>query len=351
MPGTQSAYDEFASVFDSLTDKDDTNDQSTASDPSDHDDLSANNAQQPAQPADGAGDSGQPAAAGGDPAAADGAGSQDDPGAGAAGGDQGSEGVTDPAAADPAADPAAAAAAPAVDWQAEFKALREQFEAFKAGTQQPAAPAAAAAAAADPAPAAEETPVYTAEEKEELTRLQQEWPEVSRLIALAARQVQVDTLNYAFSEVGKVLAPLQETVGRYTTSDHMAAIYEAHEDYDQVFQPCMDWIEKQPSFLKAAYQNVVKQGTAEEVSTMIQRFKEETKWTAPAAAAAQGTGKPAAPAAVAPAPAAAQPAGLSNAAKQAARAMGAVGAKRGASAGAQDPNDFDGAWEEASSTK
>lgn len=202
---------------------------------------------------------------------------------------------------------------------------------------------AAVAAPAQPAPEpAAPADIYSPAEREELTALRDEWPDAARMFELLARQVQVDTLNYAFSELSKVISPIQDTVQQYTTNDHMAAIYEAHSDYDAVYQPVMDWIEKQPSFLKAAYHGVVKEGTAEDVITMIQRFKDEVKWAPPAAPA-----QAAAPAALATPP----EAGLSEAAMKAAKALGAVGAKRGAPPSAQDPNDFDAAWEEAVSHK
>lgn len=211
------------------------------------------------------------------------------------------------------------------------------------------APATAEAAHAAIAAPAQPTPepvapadIYSPTEREELTALRDEWPDAARMFELLARQVQVDTLNYAFSELSKVISPIQATVQQYTTDDHLGAIYEAHADYDAVYQPVMDWIEKQPSFLKAAYYGVVKEGTAEDVITMIQRFKDEVKWAPPAAPA-----QAAAPAA----PAAPPEAGLSEAAKKAAKALGAVGAKRGAPPSAQDPNDFDAAWEEAVSHK
>jgi hypothetical protein len=318
MPPKQlEGYDEFASVFDSLTDKGETPDaEDTATDPAHSSDLPAGNDEQQTQPADGTGDPAEPAAEGGDPAPADGEGTQDDKGG-------------EPAGSDPQPE--------AVDWEARFAAQQAEIEALRAGQTPPAA---------DPEPAPVPS-VYTPEEIAELAELQNEWPDLHRLFSLMSRQLQVDTLNYAFSEVSKAIAPLQSTVETYTTNDHMAAIYEAHEDYDAVYQPTMEWIEKQPSFLKTAYQNVVKQGTAEDVATMIQRFKDETKWVAPTA---QAPAANAAPAGKAPAPAQ-QQTELSAAAKQAAKAMGAVGAKRGAPAGAQDPNDFDSAWDEATSTK
>lgn len=305
-------YTDFSNVFDSLTDKGPNDDETPPADQANGAAGTADDAQQPAQPADGAGDSGQPAETGANPATDDGEGVPDGQGGKPAGGDAGDQGV---------------------DWQAKFAELEARIA-------QQSAPAPAADTQPAPAPAPE---VYSADEKAELADLQKEWPDLHRMFSLMARQVQVDTLNYAFSEVGKVLVPLQESINTYSTNDHMGAIYEAHEDYDQVYQPVMAWIETQPSFLKAAYQKVVKEGTAEDVVGLIQRFKDETKWAAPAAG--QG-GKPATPAAAASAPSQ-QQTGLSEAAKKAAKAMGAVGAKRGAAAGAQDPNDFDGAWAEA----
>lgn len=153
------------------------------------------------------------------------------------------------------------------------------------------------------------------------------------MVTLLARQTESNVVNYTFSEIGKVLGPLQQTVSTITGNDHQDAIYSAHADYDEVFQPCMDWIEKQPSFLKKACQEVVKNGSAEDVNIMIQRFKDETKWKAPK-----------------PTPGAVKPAELSNAAKQAAQAISAVGTKRGVTPSVQDPADFDSAWNEAIAT-
>ena len=313
-------YDEFSNVFDELMEKEDnaTNTDEPA-DPSDGTDLPAGDAPQQVQPTDGTGDPAQSAGEGGDPAASDGTGSQDGQGGDPAGGQQGDQGV--------------------VNWEAKYAELEARLNSM----QQQQAPAPTPA----PAPAPAEQPIFTAEEAAELETLKADWPDLVKLFSLMGRQLQVDTLKYAFNEVGKVISPLQESVNTYTTNDHMAAIYEAHEDYDQVYKPVMDWIEKQPSFLKAAYQNVVKQGTADDVNTMIQRFKDETKWAAPAQGA-QGVGgsRPTTPAAAASTPPQ-QQTGLSEAAKKAAQAMGAVGTKRGAPSNAVDPSDFDSAWDEA----
>jgi hypothetical protein len=316
---------EFASVFDSLMDKDGTTNEPTTSqqtDPSDHTAGATDDAQQPAQPADGTGGTGEPAPTGTDATAGDDQGLQNNQGTDAAG----------------------SGAVSQNDLSAQLAALQAQLAALQS------APATAATAAtAAPAPAAEEPkPIYTAAEQTELVELQKEWPDLHRMFTLMARQVQHETLTYAFSEMERVLTPLQSSVGTLAGNEHMAAIYEAHEDYDQVYQPVMEWIEKQPSFLKAAYQNVVKQGTAQDVAEMISRFKTEMKWQA---APTQGAGTSQQTAPATPAPAAPATPELSITAMKAATAIGAVGTKRSGMPTAQDPLDFDGGWEEALATK
>lgn len=305
---------DFDAVFDAITNGtiDDEKATTQAADGSDH---ATGNDDKSGQPGDGTGDPAQPAAAGGDTPAADGtgqpAGADDD----AAGGDKGNE-------------------AP-VDWAAKFAELEARVN---------AAPAPAPAPAADTP--AKDIPIYTEAETAELSTLQKDWPDIKRLVELMTRQTEVNMVKYTFSEMGKILAPLQQSVGVLTGNDHVDALYSAHADYDQAYNPCMEWIGKQPSFLKNAYENVVKNGTSAEVIEMMQKFKDETKWVAPTAAA------PAAPAPAAKQPAKPQgKAELSVAAKQAAQAIGAVGTKRGGAPAAQDPTDFDGAWDEAIASK
>lgn len=318
-------YVDFSAVFDGLMERGDNSetptDQTGAPDSAG---SVTDNAQQPAKQADGVDDSAQPPAAGDNPAAPNGAGPQDDKGGEPAGGKpQHTDNVTDPTASKLA------------ELQEQIRVLTEK--ATSLSSQQ----------AAEPAPAADTpAPIFTAEEQTELATLQKEWPDLARMFSLMSRQVQHDTLTYAFKEVERVLTPLQSSVGTLTGNEHMAAIYEAHADYDQVYQPVMDWIQQQPSFLKAAYTNVVKQGTAQDVADMIARFKTETKWQSPAAPTAQAPA--ATPAAATPTQ---KPAELSEAAKKAATAIGAVGTKRSGGMTADDPLDFDGTWDSITATK
>lgn len=303
---------DFDAVFDAITNgtTDDENSPTPAADGATN---ASDHADQPGKSGDGTGDSGQSAEPGGDTPAADGEGQPTGADDDAAGGDKGN--------------------APPVDWAAKFAELEARIAA------QPAAPA-------TPAPAAKDIPVYNEAETTELATLQKDWPEIKRLFELMSRQTEVNVVKYTFGEMGKILAPLQQSVSVITGNDHVDALYSAHADYDLAYNPCMEWIGKQPAFLKNAYENVVKNGTSDEVIAMMQKFKDETKWVAPTAAAP-----------ATPAPAAkpsAKPQGkaeLSVAAKQAAQAIGAVGTKRGGAPAAQDPTDFDGAWDEATASK
>jgi hypothetical protein len=262
--------------------------------PADSAAVAADNAQQPSEPGDGVASGTEPPEPGGDAVA------EDDPGQSVGGGsDADSRNSADNG----------------VDYAAELAALRAELEAVRNPPPR-----------AEPQKAPE---LYSPEEIAELNTLKEDWPDLYRMFSLMARQSEAKVVNYTFSEMSKVLNPLQQTVNVITGNEHQDAIYFAHPDYDQVYNPCMQWIESQPAFIRRACEEVVASGTSEEVNTMIQRFKDETGWK------------------VKPAPSSAPKTELSNAAKQAAKAIGAVGTKRGAATSAPDPSDFDAAWEEA----
>lgn len=311
---TPAADESFDAVFAEITGET-TNDTPTTPDTTDGQQHASDNAEQSDEQADGGGDPAESAGSGTDAPAADGEGEQSPQGDDAGAGEQGGQG--------------------SVDYQSQIEALQAQLAALQQA-QQPAP---------TPITPEPEIQIYSKDEAAELEALQADWPDLKRLFELMSRQTETNVVKYTFSELSKVLAPLQQSVGVLTGNEHMDAIYAAHADYDAVYDPCMKWIETQPSFLKAAYQNVTKQGTAEDVATLIQRFKDETKWQAPA-----GGGQPT-PTPTPKPEAQTKPAELSAAAIKAAQAIGAVGTKRGAIPNAQDPADFDGAWDEANASK
>lgn len=259
--------------------------------------------------------------------------------------------VTPPAEAPPAeitppaaAEPAAPTVAPEV--AAQLAELQARLDAYEKPAPAPEAP---------PAPT-EPPPLYTAEEQAILDKYNQEWPDVSRGEALIRRGEYAQVVRFIFDQLAPQLAELadlRQAVDRTSTRTQYDEIVDLVPDYDDVRDATLAWIDTQPAYLKAAYQNVANTGTPQDVADLITRFKRETNYAAPAAStpAAQSGGTP--PAGVAPAapvaPAAASPApnaSLPAAAAAAAASLKPVKTGRSEPVSAPDPNDFDAAFAE-----
>lgn len=259
-------------------------------------------------------------------------------------------GGTEPPAAPatpPAADtPPAAPAAPAVHTPTaeEWQALQREIAELRAARETP--PAAPAAA---PAPAAPPPPLYSADEETFLQNHFKEWEDVARGESLVRRGEYQRLTTHIFTEIGKVIQPLLEAFPQLQQNLQYRDLKDDVPDYDAARDAVIDWVDTQPAFLKAAYEQVMESGTSADIAAMYERFKKETGWTAPAATAPNANGAPAAAAPPA-APAAAaltKPAPApSAAAAAAAAALAPVRTSRTDPAASPDPTDFDGAWKE-----
>ena len=192
--------------------------------------------------------------------------------------------------------------------------------------------------------------MYTAAEQTSIDAYLKEWPEVAANEALVRRAEYSTLMTHVFKEVAKYVQPLMDVVPRLEVSTQFRELTELIPDYDAVRAPVLEWVDKQPAYLKAAYEQITSRGTPEDIADMVERFKKETNWVAPAAT---GTPAPApapspAPASGTPAPAAAPRAALPTAAAAAAAALKPVKGGRTEVASAQDPNDFDAAFKEFS---
>lgn len=147
--------------------------------------------------------------------------------------------------------------------------------------------------------------------------------------ALKRRAEYRDLIGFVFNQVAGQLRPLLETVDVLSTRTHLDDLRTRVEDYDTVRDNVVSWVAEQPAYLQAAYNNVIRQGTAEEVADLIGRYR-------------QATGTTAAPAAPAPTPA--KPVELSEDAKKAAQALAPVNTKRASIPQDDDANDFDAAF-------
>lgn len=255
----------------------------------------------------------------------------------------GTEGAA--AAPSPAA-PAPAPAEPSVEDR--LTAALAQIEELKKGAQAPAAQTPAAPApAATPAPTP--APIYSADETAQIEAYRKEWGDVAAGEALVRRGEYQHLVAHIFGQIGPMLDELRAQVVPAATHTTYQRLVQLVPDYDEIRDPVLAWVDKQPAALKAAYEDITSTGTPQDVAALIETFRTSTGWKGKAAAPAPAAAAPAgAPAAPAPAPAAtpAPAPALSPAAAAAAASLAPVSTGRGAPAGGPDPNDFAGAFKE-----
>lgn len=206
------------------------------------------------------------------------------------------------------------------------------------------APAEKVPAAPTPAAAPQPEPeLYTADEKALLTKYEEEWPDVARAETLRRKGEYREVVGYVFREVASTLGPLLEQMAEIrrvteTVAERaqLADLQGRVSDYEGVRDKVVDWVEKQPAYLKTAYTQVVEKGTVDEITDLIDRWRKDTGVTATPKAAVV--------------PARKAETELPPAAKQAAAALAPVSSKRSAVVAGLDPGDFDSAFKMADET-
>ena len=263
-----------------------------------------------------------------------------------------------PTAAAPSGEPAAPAAAAAAPVEPAPTLTPNDPAAFAAAVAaavaaaKPAEPPAVAAPAAPAAPA-EEPPItidqfLTDDDKKILGDYDKEWGEVSKAEAIRRRAEMQVLQAQTFRELGKVLAPIVQTLQQSQVTSHFATIRTAHADFDTVLPNVREWVAKQPSLYRPALERVLNQGTATEVVELVGAYKQAVGQTGavPAVPASSVPPATAAPA-TAPVVQAAQPSTKPAPSAAAVAATAAVVSQRSNNQSAADPNDFDAALREA----
>lgn len=210
----------------------------------------------------------------------------------------------------------------------ELAKLREEIA--KPSEPAPAAPAAEPAVPEATAPAGLQ---LTEEEQKFLTEYEKDWPDISKAEAIKRKQEIYAAVQFVFSQMAGTLNPIVDKFKESEYSQHEAAIKGVHEDYDDVREDVVKWATSQTGLRGKLFTEVVQSGTAEEIADLVSTWKEVHGKTKPQVS--QGAGSPAAPA---------EPPAK---AKQAAQKLSVVSSKRTAVPAAQDPNDFESAWAEA----
>lgn len=177
----------------------------------------------------------------------------------------------------------------------------------------------------------EPAPIYTKEEQDFLTAYEKDWPDVAKAEQLRRRAEYKQLVSFVFQEVAGYLKPIVDQVEVVATRTHLSDLQSKVSDYDDVRDKVIDWVGKQPKYLQTAYEQVITEGTADEVADLVSRWRKET---------GAGAGNPA------PSTTKRQSETvLPPAAKQAAAALAPVGSKRSAPSAGIDPGDFQGAFE------
>lgn len=84
------------------------------------------------------------------------------------------------------------------------------------------------------------------------------------------------------ARVAKALEPMQLKEQESAADAHMRTIYEAHQDADSIVESgeFNSWKAQQPSYMQAALDGVLQQGTAEQVVELLNNYKQATNSTA-----------------------------------------------------------------------
>lgn len=143
-------------------------------------------------------------------------------------------------------------------------------------------------AAADAAEATKRQ--LTAEEVTELDGLKKEWSDIARMFELKfkenaglAQTAQGAAMKAMLEHIYADIQPIALSQKELQETQHFSDIKTAHPDYDAVYPKLQPWIATQPAYLQKALKEVYTGGTAEEVSDLVQRFKDASGIVTPKA--------------------------------------------------------------------
>lgn len=157
-------------------------------------------------------------------------------------------------------------------WRQRYMSLQGKFNKLVAQQQKPQQ-------ADKPAQGEQDTgkadPAQTGLDEDDaalLAELDNELPVVGKAI----RRLLDKQSKTILQKVEERVAPVAQTVQMTEEERHFAAIYEAHEDFDEIVSgpQLYEWVDSQPSYIQSGMRQVLAQGTASEVIDLFTRFKE-----------------------------------------------------------------------------
>lgn len=127
--------------------------------------------------------------------------------------------------------------------------------------------------------AAKEADVGTGDTKAQddvLAELRTEFPELAEKLAPAIAKMVEQGVSTTMAKLDSLIKPLQANAEESAADKHFNAIRAVHSDFDTLMEgDAVDkWIDKQPTFLRGRFQEVLQKGTANEVTELLNAYKE-----------------------------------------------------------------------------
>lgn len=163
--------------------------------------------------------------------------------------------------------------------------------------------------------------LYTEAEVTQLQTFYKEWPEVAPAVEVLLRGAMTNVTNSIFTEVARVLGPKLQLLDQLANNVTYSQLQREVPDYnDELVDHIAEWIKTQPTYLQPAFTSVMQNGTASDITDLVNRYRQETGVAAPEGdRTTRGTRQPAPVKPAAP---------LSTAAKKAVAALAPVTSKR-----------------------
>lgn len=180
--------------------------------------------------------------------------------------------------------------------------------------------------------------VFTEEEQAKVDEFKAEWPDVAEGIELLMKDYRQQIMQEMGQQIEPMVTPAVQFAQQTQAQQHIHQLESAHPDYATIYDDIVNWVDEQPNYLRSAYTQVAQSGSTQEVIDLISRFKAETGRDQPKPEKSQPKPKPKAET---------RDRTLPDEAKKAAASLGVVNSQRSAQAKAEDPNDFEGAWADA----
>ncbi|HLU83726.1 MAG TPA: hypothetical protein VKZ43_10010 [Trueperaceae bacterium] len=166
-----------------------------------------------------------------------------------------------------------------------------------------------------------------------------EWPEehaaVQRMMDANIKAAVGNALTLYTQQINQVLAPVLASVQAVEVNSHESTILAAHPDAKEIVPGVLEWIETQPTVMRAPLAKAIESGTAQEIVEVLNLYKVAKGQTgaAPATPASSAAQEPQKPAKVPD--------------RKAVTALAAVPAAQRPRQQGADKNDFDAAFAEA----